>query len=241
MLRSAGLGRHTPRCQHLQLAPGSLVAPGGRGFPGGELPRGSDLGTGNREGGDMQHALKRSGAWRVTVGAALLGLAMFALVASSAQAKVVKVTGEQATIAPSIEADPVPQRPRGRGRGDRGGVARRLRQPDAADRRRAGQHQEPARRAGDQGRRQVLQGRSLAEASPHGRRQPRQATPSSAPRSEAPPGADRAPHQPPAPTSPPALPRPTCASAGRWRGGSTTSPVSTWSAPARCSVTSPRR
>ncbi len=49
----------------------------------------------------MQHALKRSGAWRVTVGTALLGLAMFALVASSAQAKVVKVTGEQATIAPS--------------------------------------------------------------------------------------------------------------------------------------------
>ena len=49
----------------------------------------------------MQHALKRPGAWRVTVGAALLGLAMFALIASSAQAKVVKVTGEQATIAPS--------------------------------------------------------------------------------------------------------------------------------------------
>ena len=51
----------------------------------------------------MQHALKRSGAWRVTVGAALLGLAMFALVASSAQAKVVKVTGDEATIAPSTQ------------------------------------------------------------------------------------------------------------------------------------------
>jgi hypothetical protein len=49
----------------------------------------------------MQHALKRSGAWRVTVSATLLGLAMLALVASTAQAKVVKVTGEEATIAPS--------------------------------------------------------------------------------------------------------------------------------------------
>ncbi len=49
----------------------------------------------------MQHVLKRSGAWRVTFAAALLGLAMLALVASSAQAKVVKVTGESATIAPS--------------------------------------------------------------------------------------------------------------------------------------------
>jgi len=51
----------------------------------------------------MQHALKRSGAWRVTVAAAFLGLAMLALVASSAQAKVVKVTGEEATIAPSSQ------------------------------------------------------------------------------------------------------------------------------------------
>ncbi len=51
----------------------------------------------------MQHALKRSGAWRVTVSAALLGLAMLALVASSAQAKVVKVTGDEATIAPSSQ------------------------------------------------------------------------------------------------------------------------------------------
>ena len=51
----------------------------------------------------MQHALKRSSAWRVAVGAALLGLATFALLASSAQAKVVKVTGDEATIAPSSQ------------------------------------------------------------------------------------------------------------------------------------------
>jgi hypothetical protein len=51
----------------------------------------------------MQHAFKRPGAWRVTLGSALLGLAMFALVASSAQAKVVTVTGDEATIAPSSQ------------------------------------------------------------------------------------------------------------------------------------------
>ncbi len=51
----------------------------------------------------MQHALKRPRAWRITVGAALLALAMFALVASSAQAKVVRVTGDEATIAPSSQ------------------------------------------------------------------------------------------------------------------------------------------
>jgi hypothetical protein len=51
----------------------------------------------------MQQTLKRSGAWRVTVPAAFLALAMLALVASSAQAKVVKVTGEEATIAPSTQ------------------------------------------------------------------------------------------------------------------------------------------
>lgn len=51
----------------------------------------------------MQHASKRTGAWRLTILTALLGLAMLALVASSAQAKVVKVTGDQATVAPSTQ------------------------------------------------------------------------------------------------------------------------------------------
>jgi hypothetical protein len=51
----------------------------------------------------MPHTLKRTGAVRATVLTALLGLAMLALVASSAQAKVVKVTGDQATVAPSTQ------------------------------------------------------------------------------------------------------------------------------------------
>lgn len=51
----------------------------------------------------MQHASKRTGASRATILTALLGLAMLALVASSAQAKVVKVTGDQATVAPSTQ------------------------------------------------------------------------------------------------------------------------------------------
>lgn len=46
---------------------------------------------------------KGRGAWRVTVGSALLGLAMLALVASSAQAKPVKITGGEATFAPSAK------------------------------------------------------------------------------------------------------------------------------------------
>lgn len=49
----------------------------------------------------MQQAFERTGARRTTVLTALLGLAMLALVASSAQAKVLKVSGDQATVAPS--------------------------------------------------------------------------------------------------------------------------------------------
>ncbi len=51
----------------------------------------------------MQDTLKRTGAWRTTFLSAVLGVAMLALVASSAEAKVVKVTGDSATVTPSAQ------------------------------------------------------------------------------------------------------------------------------------------
>ena len=51
----------------------------------------------------MQHALRRTGSWRTALLTAVVGIAMLALVASSAQAKVVKVTGESATVTPSAD------------------------------------------------------------------------------------------------------------------------------------------
>jgi hypothetical protein len=49
----------------------------------------------------MQHAFRRPSAWRVTIMSIAMGIAMLALVATSAQAKVVKVTGESAAVTPS--------------------------------------------------------------------------------------------------------------------------------------------
>lgn len=51
----------------------------------------------------MQHAFEGKGAWRTAILSAILGFAMLALVASSAQAKAVKVTGESATVTPSAQ------------------------------------------------------------------------------------------------------------------------------------------